>query len=405
VSFSRAGWLMAPLAGAFLIGLNTYMAEFDFAVPQFRLDFHPIGLMMAAGLALVSARLVIGPWGALATVGFFLAIRGGLFLLVGPVFGHTEPHFALYLVEGAVVELVALAFARSGRPISGRPATFGAVAGLGIGTIGLASEWGWSHLFMEHPWVEAMLPEAALLGLAMAIAAGTIGGFIGRALTVRGSRLPTAGYWALILPTAVAVGVILYTLPISDGGGATSASLRLTDTQPPPTREVHAMVAMDPADAPDEARWFNVTSWQGGEPTVISDMEEVSPGTYRTSGPFPVHGGWKSILRLHVDDEVIGLPVFLPRDTGIPAPETPAPATFTREFVLDKENLQREQKEGVSPELSTISYFAVLAMTIVLLLIIFWGLRRVQFSLGREGDPPARGMRRLFRSRAAPGPA
>jgi hypothetical protein len=51
--------LLIPLAGAMLIGLNTYVAEFDFAVPQFRLENHPIGLMLAAGLTLVAARLVI----------------------------------------------------------------------------------------------------------------------------------------------------------------------------------------------------------------------------------------------------------------------------------------------------------------------------------------------------------
>jgi hypothetical protein len=393
VSVSRAGWLMAPLTGAFLIGLNTFMAEFDFAVPQFRLDFHAIGLMMAAGLALVSARLVIGPFGALAAAGFFILIRGALTLIVGPLLGQIEPHFPLYLAEAAVVELIALAFVRSGRPIDSMPVVFGAVAGIGIGTIGLAAEWGWSHVWAEHPWVSAMLPGAAILALLMAVSAGTIGGFIGRALTLRGSRLPEAGYWALIAPAVVAIAVVLYTLPISDGERTTSASFQLRDAQPPPQREVEGTVRLDPPDAAEDARWFNVTSWQGGETSVVSDLEEVSPGVYRTTEPIPVDGSWKSILRLHYDDVVIGLPIFLPRDTAIPAPETPAPAQFTRDFVLDKTNLQREQKQGVSGAVTTLSYLAVLAMTIVLILIIFWGLRRVQLALGREGPPP-RGRRR-----------
>src|SRR5687768_10177912 len=110
---ARAGWLLAPLTGAMLIGLNTFLAEFDFAVPQFRLDMHPIGIALAAGVALVSARLVIGPYGALATVGFFLLLRGFLFVTVGPVLGGTEPRFALYLVEALLVEAAAVAFARS----------------------------------------------------------------------------------------------------------------------------------------------------------------------------------------------------------------------------------------------------------------------------------------------------
>ena len=60
----RGRLILIPLGGALLIGLNTYMAEFDFAVPQFRMENHPIGLMMASGLALVTARLVIGSGGA-----------------------------------------------------------------------------------------------------------------------------------------------------------------------------------------------------------------------------------------------------------------------------------------------------------------------------------------------------
>ena len=42
-------------AGAFLVALSTFQAEFDYAVPQFRLVWHPILLMLAAGIGLVSA--------------------------------------------------------------------------------------------------------------------------------------------------------------------------------------------------------------------------------------------------------------------------------------------------------------------------------------------------------------
>ena len=44
----------------------------------------------------------------------------------------------------------------------------------------------------------------------------------------------------------------------------------------------------------------------------------------------------------------LSLPVFLPEDTAIPIEEVPAEAQFTRDFVRDKENLQREQKSDVS---------------------------------------------------------
>jgi hypothetical protein len=344
--------------------------------------------MLASGLALVSARLAIGPWGALATAGFFLLIRGALTLIVGPILGQTEPHFPLYLAEAICVEAVAFGFARSGRPVTVRPVSFGALAGLAIGTVGLAAEWGWSHVWAYHPWTSSMLPEAALAGLVMAVAAGTVGGFAGRSLTLHGPRRAAGPYWALPVATLAAIGVILWAVPISSGDGSTSASLELTDVRPPPAREVSATVTLDPANAADGARWFNVTSWQGGEPSIVADLEEQSPGVYRTTEPVPVNGSWKSILRLHRDDEVLGLPIFMPEDTAIPAPEIPARPSFTRDFVLDKKNLLREQKEGVSSVLTTASYMAVLVVTLVLLAVIFWGLRRLRLALGTDAGPP-----------------
>ena len=230
VSPARAGWLMAPLAGAFLVGLNTYMAEFDFAVPQFRLDIHPIGLMLAAGLGLVTARLVIGPWGALSTAGFFILIRGALTLLVARSLGRPSP--TSRSISPRPRWSSSPRSGSRGRDARSTPARRLSEPSRGSGSapIGLAAEWGWSHLWFEHPWVSPMFPQAALLGLAIAVSAGMIGGFVGRALTVRGSRLPGAGYSALMAPALVAIGVVLYTLPISDGSGTTSASFRLTRT-------------------------------------------------------------------------------------------------------------------------------------------------------------------------------
>jgi hypothetical protein len=398
---ARAGWLMAPLAGALLIGLNTFMAEFDFGVPQFRLDFHPIGLMLASAIGLVAARLMIGPWGAVATVGFFLLIRGGLTLFIGPVFGQTEPHFPLYIAEAGVVELVALVFARSGKPVDSRPVLFGAVSGLGIGTVGLAAEWGWSHVWVVQPWPASMFPEGALLALVMAIAAGTVGGFAGPPLTPRGTRLRKVPYWALGTGALAAVAVVLYTLPISSGEGRTAAALELTEVSPPPNRAVEATIRPQPRDAAEDARWFNVTSWQGGERSIVQKLQRVGPGVYRTREPIPVNGTWKSILRLHRDDEVLGMPVFLPKDTAIPAPEVPAESSFTRPFQLDKKNLLREQKEGVSPALSTIAYLSVLVLTLVLFAVLFWALQRIYLSLGSDPRPPPEGGK-PFRSRPTP---
>ena len=385
---ARAGWLLAPLTGAMLIGLNTFLAEFDFAVPQFRLDMHPIGIALAAGVALVSARLVIGPYGALATVGFFLLLRGFLFVTVGPVLGGTEPRFSLYLAEALLVELAAVAFARRGASAAGRPVVFGVVCGALIGTIGIAAEWAWSHVWMVHPWTASMFPEAALMALVMAISAGAVGGFVGRALSLRGTRLPAAPEWVLPAAALAAVAVAVAGIRIDGGDGSTRATLELT---PAGEGRVDATVKMQPASAAEDARWLTMTSWQGKQASVVQHLERTGPGAYRTVEPVPVDGTWKSILRLHRGDEVLGLPVFLPEDPAIPAKEVPATPTIDRAFVLDKKNLQREQKEGVSAVLTTASYAAVGLLTLGLFIALFWGLRRIRTEIGHDPQPPAEG--------------
>ena len=387
---ARAGWLLAPLTGAMLIGLNTFLAEFDFAVPQFRLDVQPVGIAMAAGIALVAARLVIGPFGALATVGFFILLRGTLFVLVGPIFDHTEPRFPLYLASAVVVELAAFALIRSGRRIDERPVTFGAIAGVLIGIFGIAAEWAWTHAWFVHPWPASMFPEAALLALLAAIAAGAIGGWAGRALTLRGARLVPAASWTLPVAALVLAGTIAAVVPISGGDGRTRAQLTLTDAEIGDDygRQVNAEVRLQPADAADDARWLTMTSWQGGMPSVVQRLERTGEGVYRSVEPIPVDGTWKTILRLHRGNEVLGLPVFLPADTAIPAKEIPADPEIDRAFVLDKKNLQREQKEGVSAVLTTIAYIGVGLIALAVFAILFWGLRRIRSTLGHEADPP-----------------
>src|SRR5215213_5183307 len=72
------------LAGAFLVGLSTFQAEFDFGVPQFALALQPTLIMLAAGIGLVTARIRFGPGGAIAGWAVYVGIRGTLTVLVGP---------------------------------------------------------------------------------------------------------------------------------------------------------------------------------------------------------------------------------------------------------------------------------------------------------------------------------
>jgi hypothetical protein len=374
----------AALVGAFLIGLSTFQAEFDFGVPQFDLLFQPMLVMLAASTALVAARLWAGRGGALIAVALFLAVRGGVSLIVGPVFGETTPHFPLYGAEAVLVELVAL------RGLTARPLAFGAVSGAVIGTVGLAAEWGWSHAWMPLPWAESLLPEAAAVGLAAALAGGLIGALIGAALG--SDRVPRA-LVAASLAVALLIGYGLQTSPAP----TESARMTLTDVRGGPDRQVSARIRLTPRDAADDARWLTVTAWQGGG-FVLDRLERVGPGVYRTTKPIPVHGEWKALLRLHRRDSLQGIPIYLPRDPAIPAAEVPAERSFVRTFVPDKRLLQREAKDGTSPLLSVMGYGAVLGIALSLLAGMAWGLARLARSSRTEwgvsgGSRPRRAAR------------
>ncbi len=170
-------WLRrVALSGGLLIGLMVFYVEFDFGVPQFRMVYGPILVMLAAGVGLVATRIWLGRGAALGAVAFFLLVRGVVSVIVGPVLGQTTPHFALFIVEALAVETVFLALPRA------RPLTLGLWSGLAIGTFGLAAEWAWTNLWMPIPWNADLLPEGAVLGLLAAVAGSLVGAWVGERL-------------------------------------------------------------------------------------------------------------------------------------------------------------------------------------------------------------------------------
>jgi hypothetical protein len=375
----------ALLVGGFLVALSTFQAEFDFGVPQFREVYQPILIMLAAGIGLVTTRLYIGRGGALLAVAGYIVIRGFLSIMVGGVWGQTTPHFPLYIVEALIVEAV---FARAG----GRsPVVNGAIAGALIGTVGLAAEWAWTHIWMPIPWNDSLLPEAAIAGIATAVAAGIVGGFTGGSLVGRsgvlmsredGRRLVTGDRRAALVGGVVLIAVIGWALPLSETGPE-QAQVALNDIQSGRERTVSATIRLDPRDSVDDPEFMNVTAWQGGG-SVVDPLEEVGQGVYRTTELIPVYGGWKSTIRIQQGDALISMPLFMPRDEAIPAKEVPAKASFTRAFQPDIEVLQRERKQDVSGALTLMAYLTVLAIALALMALISWSLLRVDRGEGRS---------------------
>ena len=287
-------------AGSFLMGLSTLQGEFDFGVPQFRAIYHPILIMLAAGIGLVCARVRAGRGAAIGAALFFIFLRGLLTLVIVGL-GRSTLHFPLYLAEAGLVELVALVVSTR------RQVLFGAVSGVAIGTVGLAAEWGWSHVWMPLPWKSAMWPEGAILGFIAALAGGVLGGLAGRALLPVEAPRQRSPRFVVPLAWAGAFAVIAIAMPMSSHNDY-KATVTLTDASPAPQRMVNATVKLDPPQAADNATWFNLTSWQGGTGTYngqvigqwVVPMKAVagSPGVYRSTKPVPVYGKWKTLLRL-----------------------------------------------------------------------------------------------------------
>ncbi len=370
------------LTGGLMLGLSTFQAEFDFGVPQFQLIFQPILLMLAAGVGLVLARVYAGRGAALGAALFFIVLRGGLALLIGPIIGQTTPHFPLYIVEALVVEAVAFWVPTR------RPVAFGLAAGVGIGTVGLAAEWVWSRLWMPLPWPDAAFPEAALLGFAAAIAGATLGAWIGTHLSPepleRSPLLRRAAICsAIVVAALVGYGLYTHTEP------GVSAQVSLKDVGGSAGREVEGVVRISPPDAAADAEWFDITAWQGGG-LVVDPLERVGDGVYRTTEPIPVYGNWKTMIRLHEGNSLTAVPIYLPRDAAIPVGEVPAPAHFTRSFGNEHQLLQREQKGG-SPLLVAIAYSTVAGITLSLLALLAWALHRL--SVGMRPSPRRRRLR------------
>lgn len=411
MSLARA----VALTGGLMLGLSTFQAEFDFGVPQFRFVFEPVMLMLAAGLGLVVARLYAGPGAALGAAGFFVVLRGLLALVVGPGLGETTPHFPLYLVEALVVEAVAW------RVSARHPVRFGLWAGLGIGTVGLAAEWLWSHVWMPLPWPVELFPEGALLGFAAAMAGAQLGAWIGArlALDVSGADVPYLGgpighlrsgtssgspsrapvvagtgrrlrVGAAIGAAAVAAIVAFSLYAPADEG--VSGRVELSEVAGAPG-EARVTLNVDPPDAAEDAEWLTVTAWQGGG-LVVEPLRRIGAGRYRSEDPVPVDGSWKAMVRLHRGDSLTALPIFLPADEAIPAPEVPAHASFTRPFVDETQILQREQTGG-SPLLVVAAYSTVVAIALSLLALLAWGLHRLAFgpAQGRPGASRRRALR------------
>jgi hypothetical protein len=361
------------LAGVVVVGLSTFQAEFDFGVPQFQQLYHPVLIAVATGIGLVIARVTIGPGGAIAGALGFLAVRGALVFLLGPVFDQTVARPPLYLG----IALAAEAGALTARRLS--PLRSALVTGALIGTFGLATEWGWTQVVGVHPWTSNLFPGIAVATL-VAVAAATLGTAMARVLACERpgiGRIPLA-----LAGAAVLVGL---TLPLPRAAAPYEGTVAMT---PAGDGAVDVTVTMDPPGAAESVDFFEVMSWQGGS-LVVTELEERGAGVYESAAPVPADHHWKSMVRLADKDLMAAVPVFLPADPEIGAREIPVVPERTSTFHRDTELLMREAHEGAAWP-ATVAYTAILGIALVWITTLALGFVRLAGSPAVQRRRPGR---------------
>ena len=352
-------------------GLAAPLGEFSFGVPQFQQLYHPVIVMMAGG-ALVAVRVVLGRgW----TLGILLLSFGlsNVTTVLGaegaPPVETVEP--MLWVGSAVAIEVVALLLGTR------RVLRFAVVAGLGVGTVGLATEWWWNGTQAWQPWTSALLPDALVVGLPAAVATAVVAAGFGGALSWRRDLIPAPALGAGLAVMLLALAVPLPRTVSAD----VVADVSIEDVG---DGLVQVEAQLDPPDAAEGARWFIAAAWQGGG-NVSADMEPVGEGRYVASQPVPVDGGWKSMLRLHRGSDMMAVPIRMPADPEFGL-ESIAADDRTMAFGAETEYLLRETQDG-PPGLAIAVRLLYAALAIAWLAAMITASRRVAALYDPEEEP------------------
>ena len=241
---------------------------------------------------------------------------------------------------------------------------------------------------MPLPWPSELLPEAALLGFAMAVAGSLIGAWIGARLAA--DDLPRTRSLRTAAVVASAVVAALRRLRAAEAGrrGRARAGRAPGRAVAGADGRSTATVRFDPPNAADDAEWLTATSWQGGG-LVVDRLERVGARRLPDHRADPGHGAWKSMIRLHHGASLTAVPIYLPDDPAIPVKGVPADRrSFTREFDRRPQSCSSASRRpprrgsGASP---TRSSSASRCRSSALLA---WGIHRVSTAPVEERDDP-----------------
>ncbi|MEY2423346.1 MAG: hypothetical protein QOI95_3413 [Acidimicrobiaceae bacterium] len=369
VSFRQNRWTkIAHFIAAWFVlaGLTAPLGEFRFGVPQFQQLFHPLLLLLAAAFAFVPTRIVLGRgWAIALALATFLPESIGFMSSTGSNGFVPTRTPGMFIASAVAVELAAVLFGTE------RRLRFAIASGVGVATIGLAGEWWWNR-DASQPWNGALMRDAFILGLVIAIGSAVLGAAYAGAVNRQPGRLPRM---AILAATAAVVIAILLPMPRRTSNVVAQIDMiRTGDT-------VALTVHLDPIDAAQNARWFQAIAWQGGGLRVVG-LHAVAPGTYVSDAPLPVGGRWKSMIRLHTGAVMMSAPVFLPADPEIGVPEIPA-TSRTIAFSGEEQYLLREVKPGPNTVM-------VIAYVVIGVVVIVWAAAFVLACTRIPKQPPLR---------------
>lgn len=385
VAFRENRWTkVAHFVAAWFVlaGLTAPLGEFRFGVPQFQQLFHPLLLLLAAAFAFVPTRIVLGRgWAIVLALATFLPESVGLMSSTASNGFVPTRTPGMFIASAIAVEFAAVVFGTD------RRLRFAIASGIGVGTIGLAGEWWWNRNATQ-PWNGALMRDALLLGLVIAVGAAILGAAYAGAVSREPGRLPRT---AIVIATLAVLVAIILPMP-----RRTTNVVAQIDTQRTGD-EVTLQVHLDPPDAAANARWFQAIAWQGGGLRVVG-MHSTAPGVYASDGPLPVGGKWKTMLRLHTGAVMMSAPIFLPADPEIGATEIPA-TSRTIAFADEQQYLMREVKPGPNTVM-------VIAYVVVGLVVVAWAAAFVLACTRIPKHPPlrSRGTRRAVPEPGPPAP-
>ena len=384
-------------AAGLLIAFSAMQLEFDDGVPQWQALYQPVLIGLGATLPMVAARAALGPWAAVRATVIFLAVRGLVALTVGPLLGHTAPYIPLYLGIALCVE-AGYAVTR-GRPALTSSLTAGALAG----TVGLAGEWGFSHLWGREPWQPQLL-HGIWAASVIAVAGAVLGAALAGAVAWRRPVIPGA---AVLLAGACTLAMLVVPLPRDSAPVALTVHTTAVGA-PVPTldrfgngaleQDVRIEVDATPAATLRDADFLWVKAWQGGG-MVTAQLDEVAPGHWVARSVVPSGGTWKTILLFGKGSLVMAAPVAMPSDPEYGQAAIPLQAQRTQPFLPASKVLMRESHGGATWP-AAVAYSALGLVTVMWLAVLVGGA----VSLARPGGPgrPTAPRRRRLLGTVAP---